>query len=82
MNKVLASVTVHYKNGEKQTLALLETDRDFVIAPYFNEEKWEWSGNGRYLCKHLNYTTCDVLAEFENRVRIESDSLFVDKITF
>lgn len=82
MNKLITSVTVRHKNGEKQKLALVETETDFVIAPYFISEEKGWNGSGIYLNKRLGCSALDALAEFENRVRIESGSVFVEKITF
>jgi len=81
MNRLLTSVTVHLKNGEKQKLALVETERDYVIAPYFISESDGWNGSGIYLNKS-NISALDALELFVRHISLESDSIFVDRITF
>lgn len=81
MNRLLTSVTVHYKNGEKQKLALVETERDFVIAPYFISETEGWHGSGDYLVK-TDFNAPSALIAFANRVDNECTSVSVDRITF
>lgn len=83
MNKLITSVTVNYKNGEKQKLALLEIDKDYVIAPYFNEERWEWYGSGEYLPKRTyGEDATRILDIFVSQVNHESESSFVKSINF
>ena len=81
MNRLITSVVVHYKNGEKQTLALIERENDYVIAPYFVSEEKGWNGSGEYLFKcHTN--VIEALRLFTLRIQHESDSIFVKDITF
>lgn len=80
MNRLIASVTVHLKNGEKQKLALVETERDYVVASGFISETDGWTGNGEYMLKPCS-ATC-ALRAFADRVEHESKSIFVDRITF
>lgn len=79
-HKLLFSVSVHYKNGEKQKLALVETDREFVIAPYYISEEEGWRGSGAYLSKE-SYDVCRILDIFVRQLYDELDSAFVEKIT-
>lgn len=81
MNRLIMSVTVHYKNGEKQKLALVETEQDYVIAPYFISETEGWGGSGEYLRKQDD-NVLQVFDIFYRQVMDERDSAFVDKITF
>lgn len=83
MKRLITSVTVHYKNGEKQTLALVKSGSDFVIAPYFKSVTEGWDGSGFYvLDRGERFTAVDALKEFYNRVENEKNSVFVDNITF
>lgn len=81
MNRLIASVTVHLKSGEKQKLALVETENDYVVASGFISEADGWTGNGEYIFKSC-CTATFALRAFADRVEHESESIFVDRITF
>lgn len=85
MNKLITTVTVHFRNGEKQKVALIETYRDYVVAPGFMviDDEYCWSGSGFYLPKlSKDNTPLKALKTFYEIIEKEQDSIFVKSITF
>lgn len=53
VTRLIAMATAHNKAGEEKKTALLQNlERnwdEYIIAPFYNEEKKNWNGNGHYM---------------------------------
>jgi hypothetical protein len=75
--RLIAVATAHNKAGEEKKTALLqnlETEwEEYVVAPYYDEEKKLWYGSGQYL---LNSDSRDALVAFI--CYLDNDNFAVD----
>lgn len=63
--RLIAVATAHNKVGEEKKTALLQNlERDweeYIVAPYYDEEKGLWYGSGQYM---LDTTSREALTAF------------------
>lgn len=80
-HSIIAVAHVHYKNGAIRSVALLEADRDYVIALGYHADAGNWDA-GIYMQKHDKSTEILALKNFASGLERELESGFVERISF
>lgn len=80
-HSIIAVATVHYRNGSVRLVALLEAERDYVIALGYRPGEGDWD-NGIYMQKHDKTTEILALKNFTSGLESELESGFVERISF